>query len=140
VELGRHYLRKELEPKPDGSCVMVVATDAPLSARNLKRLAKRSLLGLARTGGIEANGSGDYVIAFSTARKVTAGPGLTATEEDVRNDAMSPLFLAVVEATEEAILDSLTTATATSGRQGRTAPALPLDQVAVLLKRFGRGK
>jgi D-aminopeptidase len=140
VELGKHYLRKELEAKPDGSCVMVVATDAPLSARNLKRLAKRALLGLARTGGIEANGSGDYVIAFSTARKVGAGPGLTATEEDVRNDAMSPLFLAAVEATEEAILDSLTTATPTSGRQGRTAQALPLDRVAELLRKYGRGR
>jgi D-aminopeptidase len=144
VELGRYYLDKELAPGAagsDGSCMIVVATDAPLSARNLERLAKRAVLGLARTGGIASNGSGDYVIAFSTSPKVRAphdAPAKTLTVEDVANDAISPLFLGVEEATEEAILNSLFTATTTRGRDGHVAEALPLDSVIPILKRYGR--
>ena len=141
VELGRYYLQGELPPRSDGSCMMVVATDAPLSARNLNRLAKRAVLGLARTGGIAANGSGDYVIAFSTSPKVRvphSAPARTLAVEDVANDAMSPLFLAVEEATEEAILNSLFMASTTRGREGRVVEALPLDKVVPILARYGR--
>jgi D-aminopeptidase len=110
-ELGRYYLRRQLEaPKAtrggpasaDGSCMIVVATDAPLDARNLKRLAARAIMGLARTGSSGANGSGDYVIAFSTASEVrihTGDSGRTHSAELLGNDAMSPLFEAVIEAT-----------------------------------------
>jgi D-aminopeptidase len=141
VELGRYYLQKELAPGSDGSCMIVVATDAPLSARNLDRLAKRAVLGLARTGGIASNGSGDYVIAFSTSPKVRVpydAPAKTLAVEDVANDAMSPLFLAVEEATEEAILNSLFMARTTQGRDGHVAEALPLDRVMSILARHGR--
>jgi D-aminopeptidase len=141
VELGRYYLREELAPDSAGSCMMVVATDAPLSARNLDRLAKRAVLGLARTGGIASNGSGDYVIAFSTSPKVRVphdAPAKTLAVEDVANDAMSPLFLAVEEATEEAILNSLFMARTTQGREGRVVEALPLDKVMSIMATYGR--
>lgn len=139
IELGRYFLKDELG-RPDGSCMMIVATDAPLSSRNLKRLAKRAILGLARTGGIASNGSGDYVIAFSTAKegRVTyASEKTTLATADLNNDALSPLFLAVEEAAEEAILNSLFTAVSTRGRDGHFAEALPLDRVLPILA--GRG-
>jgi len=141
VELGQYYLKSELAGKSDGSCMMVVATDAPLSARNLKRLAKRAVLGLARTGGIASNGSGDYVIAFSTSPQVRVqhAPSVkTLTIEDVANDNMSPLFLAVAEATEEAILNSLFMAETVKGRDGHIIEALPLDKVLPILVKYGR--
>jgi D-aminopeptidase len=121
----------------DGSCMIVVATDAPLDARNLKRLAGRALLGIARTGGYCANASGDYAIAFSTAAEVrvphrAASP--TRTMTILRDDSVSPLFQAVAEAAEEAILNSLFKAVRTDGRSGRVAEALPLDRVRSLLK------
>src|SRR6185295_10450317 len=116
-ELGRYYLKEQLEPRSrngndgasdraDGSIIMVVATDAPLDARNLKRLAARSMLGLARTGSPSTNGSGDYVIAFSTANRIRASEPLRNVQV-LGNETMSPLFEAVVEATEEAIYNSL---------------------------------
>jgi D-aminopeptidase len=108
----------------DGSIMMVVATDAPIRHRNLQRLAARTMLGLGRTGSSGSNGSGDYAIAFSTA---SAGPELA-------NDAMSPLFAAVIEATEEAIINSMTQATSVTGN-GRTVPAIPVDEVLRRLKR-----
>jgi D-aminopeptidase len=128
-ELGRYYLKQELEDdSADGSIMIVIATDAPLSDRNLKRLARRGLAGLARTGASMSDGSGDYVIAFSTAeevrrtaerrRKVWAYP-------EVPNDSMSPLFQAAIEATEEAIYNSLCTATTMIGYHGRIVEALP---------------
>jgi D-aminopeptidase len=141
VELGQYYLKNELAGKSDGSCMMVVATDAPLSARNLKRLAKRAVLGLARTGGIASNGSGDYVIAFSTSPQVRVqhAPSVkTLTIEDLANDNMSPLFLAVEEATEEAILNSLFMAETVKGRDGHIIEALPLDKVLPILVKYGR--
>jgi D-aminopeptidase len=121
----------------EGSCLVVVATDAPLDARNLKRLAKRALLGIARTGGYYSNGSGDYAIAFSTAREVrishrTASPTQTVTL--LKDERMSPLFLAAVEATEEAILNSLFKAVAMEGKDGHRAEPLPLDRIKDLLK------
>jgi D-aminopeptidase len=141
VELGRYYLRRELPAGADGSCMIVVATDAPLSARNLKRLAKRAILGLARTGGISSNGSGDYVVAFSTSSSVRVPhepPTKTLVVEDVANDALSPLFLAAEEATEEAILNSLFMARTTRGREGRLIEELPLDEVMSILAKYGR--
>lgn len=121
----------------DGSCMIVVATDAPLDARNLKRLAKRALLGIARTGGYFSNGSGDYAIAFSTAEGVrvphrAAGPTQTVTM--LRDDAMSPLFQATAEAAEEAILNSLFKAVRIEGKDGHVAEPLPLERVRALLK------
>ena len=145
-ELGQYYLRKEIEQaangatnpaeKADGSCMMVVATDAPLDSRNLKRLAARALLGLARTGSSASNGSGDYVIAFSTAQQVrihATDKSLTRKEEVLTNDAMSPLFEAVIEATEEAIYNSMLKATTTTGN-GHTIEALPIDRTVEILK------
>jgi D-aminopeptidase len=131
-ELGQYYLQDVVadaeEQSPDGSIMIVVATDAPLASRNVKRLARRALAGLARTGSSMSNGSGDYVIAFST----VAG-GL---KEEVRNDDMSPLFQAVIEATEEAIYNSLFAATTVKGHRG-TADALPHEQTLEILERYG---
>jgi D-aminopeptidase len=141
-ELGQYYLRKELgEPgsgkdKADGSCMIVVATDAPLDARNLKRLAARALLGVARTGSSASNGSGDYAIAFSTAVQVrihTNDKALTRTVELLTNDAMSPLFLAAIEATEEAVYNSIFKATTMTGN-GHTVEALPIEKTIKILK------
>jgi D-aminopeptidase len=148
-ELGRYYLKDVLEPGPtppqrgaDGSIIMVIATDAPLDARNLDRLAARAMMGLARTGAAGTNGSGDYAIAFSTAAELRIKP-LNESERSVprnvktlANDAMSPLFLAVIEATEEAIYNSLFRATTTTGR-GRTVEALPLDRTVEILRKHG---
>jgi len=121
----------------DGSCLTVVATDAPLDSRNLKRLARRALAGLARTGSYYANGSGDYAVAFSTAQKVrykNRQPGLTMEVEVLRNEAMSPLFQAAVEASEEAILNSLFKATTVKGQKGRTGYALPVEKIRPYLE------
>jgi D-aminopeptidase len=140
--LGQYYLRDELKQagngsgKADGSCMIVVATDAPLDVRNLKRLAARAMLGLARTGSSASNGSGDYAIAFSTAREVRIhmnDKSPTRKLEVLTNDAISPLFLAVIEATEEAIYNSMFKAT-TMTANGHTAEALPIDKTIDLLK------
>lgn len=146
-ELGRYYLKDELaEPQrqnnPDGSVIIVIATDAPLDARNLNRMAARAMMGLARTGAAGSNGSGDYAIAFSTAPEVRIRPlnqnerNLPRTIKTLANDAVSPLFLAVIEATEEAIYNSLFRANTTSGR-GRTVEALPLDRTLEILRKHG---
>ncbi len=112
----------------DGSCMMVVAVDAPLDARQLKRLARRAMLGMALTGSSGSHGSGDYVIAFSTAR------GRPAPSDD----DISPLFQAAIEATEEAILNSLLRATTVRGRDGRVVEAVPVDKVRELMRKYGR--
>ncbi len=157
-ELGRHYLRRQrgrgaarqdsITPhRPsspfiagvgevqgdggDGSIMIVVATDAPLGHRNLERLARRALAGLARTGSSMTNGSGDYVIAFSTAK--VADTGRVAP---VANDRMSPLFQAAIESTEEAIYNSLLLATTVRGYR-RTVEALPLAETIAILERYG---
>ncbi|MFL6585388.1 MAG: P1 family peptidase [Luteimonas sp.] len=118
----------------DGSIMIVVATDAPLDDRLLRRLATRALIGLGRTGASMSNGSGDYVIAFSTARGVRrASDAVTHRVELLSNEAMTPLFVAVADATEEAILNSMFRATTVSGHQ-RTVPALPLDLVLPMLR------
>ncbi|MHC4813700.1 MAG: P1 family peptidase [Planctomycetota bacterium] len=129
----QHQLRRT--KGDDGSCMIVVATDAPLSARNLGRLAKRSLAGMARTGASFSSGSGDYVIAFSTAKELRIRPGGDKTGAPVlKNERMSSLFRAVAEATEEAILNSLFRATTVSSSK-RTVKAIPLDKLLPLLRK-----
>jgi D-aminopeptidase len=143
--LGRHDFSRLLgnsqNKQGDGSCMIVLATNAPLSSRNLERLAKRAVLGLARTGTYMSNGSGDFVIAFSTRNLVPyESKERTLTVEEVSNDAMSPLFLAVVEAVEEAVYNSLLKATTVTGHQGHTGEAIPVDRVRELLKEAGAVK
>jgi D-aminopeptidase len=144
-ELGRYYLREELQQegsatdRGNGSVMIVVATDAPMDARNLKRLAARAWLGVARTGSSASNGSGDYAIAFSTAPQVrirTEDKALTRHTEVLTNDAMSPLFLAVIEATEEAVYNSMFRATTVTGR-GHTVEALPIGKTTEILRKSG---
>lgn len=125
----------------DGSCMIIVMTDAPLSPRNLERLAKRAIMGLAKTGGIASNGSGDYVIAVSTAKENLVphqSKSLFQENKELKNDAMSPLFLATIEATEEAILNSLFAAESMAGRDGHEIKALPIEQVLEIMKRYNR--
>jgi len=124
--------------KADGSIIIVIATDAPLDHRQLERVAARSMAGLARTGSSMTNGSGDYAIAFSTKNLVLSNEPIRSVKV-VGNDAMSPLFQAVIETTEEAILNSLFKATSVTGN-GRTVEALPLDKVREVLRRYGRIK
>ena len=134
--LGQYYLKEELanDQRADGSIMIVVATDAPLSDRNLERLARRAITGLARTGASMSNGSGDYVIAFSTAEGVRRRAGVTPrTTTELANSAMSPLFQAVAEATEEAIYNSLLQADDVAGYRG-TIKALPVQKVKKLLQ------
>lgn len=142
AEIGRYYLKDAVEAeKPDGSIMIVVATDAPLSDRNLERLAERAFAGLARTGAAYSNGSGDYAIAFSThegVRRTAARREEQAAVQDWPNDRMSPLFVAVAEATEEAIINSMLKATATrSVVNGREVviEALDVEQVRTILDR-----
>ncbi|MGB8952741.1 MAG: P1 family peptidase [Candidatus Aminicenantales bacterium] len=134
--LGDYFMKEDQPPQSEGSCMIVVATDAPLDSRNLKRLAKRALLGIVRTGGFFSNGSGDYAIAFSTAREVRIPHRLPSSTQPVvllRNDHMSPLFLAAVEAAEEAILNSLFKAERMEGVNGRVVDALPLEKLKKLM-------
>lgn len=147
-KLGQYYLREAVEPgrvsheatrasreNPDGSIIIVVATDAPLDHRQLRRLAERAISGLARTGSSGSNGSGDYVIAFSTARenRINSGEQVRTTKL-LGNEALSPLFQSVIEATEEAIYNSLFRATSVTGRSGNRAEALPLDRTIEILR------
>ncbi len=152
-ELGNYYLKDQLGPREkgqrgsasdapgdraDGSIIIVVATDAPLDARNLRRLAARAMLGLARTGSPSANGSGDYVIAFSAAPQSRIKSGETVRHVQVlTNEAMSPLFLAAVEATEEAIYNSLLRATTITGMDGHRVEALSIERTMEILKKYG---
>lgn len=149
-ELGRWYLKDQLETardasskkdNADGSVIIVVATDAPIDARNLRRLAARTMLGLGRTGAAASNGSGDYAIAFSTAPALRIKVADQSNQQPalqnvtlLTNDAMSPLFLATIEATEEAVYNSLFRATTVTG-QGRTVEALPLERTREILRR-----
>ncbi|TDB63743.1 S58 family peptidase [Arundinibacter roseus] len=140
-ELGQYSFKQSLDKSSDGSCMMIVATDAPLDARNLKRLAQRAMLGLARTGGIASNGSGDYVVAFSTANRVPHSTDDRTTAVVVlHNDFVSPLFLGAIEATEEAIINSLFMAETSTGFQGHKVEKLPTEKVFELMKKYGRGK
>ncbi len=160
VELGKYYLKDAVEAAQknnsqalpqtkndindlaDGSIIIVIATDAPVDARQLKRMAARAMMGLARTGAAGTNGSGDYAIAFSTAAEVRVKPvdSNPRTVKLLPNDAMSPLFLAVIEATEEAIYNSLFRATSVTGREKRTVEALPIEKTLAILRRYGKIK
>lgn len=131
--LGRHEFAGRVERgTADGSVVIVIATDAPLSDRNLRRIAERAFIGIGRTGSSFSNGSGDYAIAFSTHAAVRREEGkagaVGATAAELRNEAMSPLFQAAAEATEEAVINSLFAARTVTGHRG-TAEQLPLDKV-----------
>ena len=139
--LGRYAFREQTAPRPgDGSIMIVVATDAPLGDRNLERLASRAMLGVGRTGSFAANGSGDYVIAFSTHPALRRTPGAApASPVELGNEATSALFEAVVESTEEAIYNSLFMATAVEGAHGRAEP-IPLDRVRAVLAEYGVGR
>jgi D-aminopeptidase len=140
-ELGQYFLKDELsKASGDGSCIVVIATDAPLSDRNLERLARRGLLGIARTGSPMTNGSGEYAVAFSTNLDVRRTPERRAKPSpilDLPNDQMSPLFEAAVEAAEEASINSLFAGTPMDGN-GHHVDALPVDQVVKLYKRARR--
>lgn len=140
--LEQYPYRKQILGSVDGSCMIVVATDAPLDARNLERLAKRAILGLGRTGGIASNGSGDYVVAFSTAEslRVPYKPSPVLQQNVLSNDSMTPLFMGVIETTEEAIINSLWAAKTLTGFEGRTVKELPEEEVLKLLKKAGKLK
>lgn len=156
VELGKYYLKdviessnkttsqnkKDINDWADGSIIIVIATDAPIDARQLKRMAARSMTGLARTGSAMTNGSGDYAIAFSTDNRLKPleSGQTTRNLSLLPNDSMSPLFLATIEATEEAILNSLFRATTIKGREGRTIEALPIDKTLEILRKYGKIK
>ena len=141
-KLGQYYL-EDLVKESDGehgSCMIVLATDAPLDARQLGRLARRALLGLAAVGSPMTHGSGDYAIAFSTDERVRvpyADRRLSRTLPVLRESALSPLFQAAKETTEEAVLNSLFRATTVTGFRGRTVEAIPIDRVVEICKRYG---
>ena len=143
-ELGQYYGQGSLDKgDADGSIMIVVATDAPLSDRNLTRIARRALAGLARTGASMTSGSGDYVIAFSSAKDVRRTPERRqqiSTLAELPNGLVSPLFQATIETTEEAILNSLFKATTMTGYKGVRVEALPLDRVSSLLENYGYAK
>ena len=139
-ELGKYPYKKEIESDSDGSCMIIIATDAPIGSRNLERLAKRAMLGLSKTGGIASNGSGDYVIAFSTFtenRINYQNKESIQTYTELNNDRMSPLFMATIEATQEAIFNSLFVAETMIGREGVKVEALPLEDVFEIMIRYG---
>ncbi|HEX8289044.1 MAG TPA: P1 family peptidase [Pyrinomonadaceae bacterium] len=172
IELGKYYLKDALEAKSsanqinekkqsptsslhgkserdinnlaDGSIIIVIATDAPVDARQLQRMAARSMLGLARTGAAATNGSGDYAIAFSTNSelriKTNAENRSPRSIKVLPNDALSPIFLAVIEATEEAIYNSLFKAVTISGKQARKIEALPLEETLNILRKYRKIK
>ena len=119
----------------DGSCMMVVITDAPIDARNLERVAKRAMMGLAKTGGIASNGSGDYVIALSVAPENLIKDGEKMhTQTLLDNGEMSSIFAATIEATAEALWNSMFMATTTKGYKGKVVEALPVEKVVKMLK------
>lgn len=141
-ELSSYPFYDAIQKDADGSCMIVVLTDAPLDARNLERLAKRAFLGMGKTGATGSNGSGDYIIAASTAKELRIPYKIaskTIDQKVLHNDAMSPLFAAVIEATEEAILNSLFMAEDITGN-GQTIKALPKKKVLVLMKKYNRIK
>jgi D-aminopeptidase len=132
-----------LNDAADGSIIIVIATDAPVDARNLRRMAARSMMGLARTGGAGTNGSGDYAIAFSAAPELrikTSNSNEPRKANLLSNDVMSPLFLATIEATEEAIYNSLFRAVTVTGRDKRAMEALPLERTRTILRKYNKIK
>lgn len=140
VPVGPHIKADKLRYKDQGSVIAIVATDAPLQPHQLKRLARRVPMGLARTGTFGTNSSGDIFLAFSTANEEAyeSGGAKLRNAAFLRNDAIDPVFNAVVEATEEAVIDSMVRNKTMVGRDGNTSHALPLDQVMALMKKYGR--
>ena len=151
-ELDRYYLRDQLRgnddaagdgslENPDGSIMMVVATDAPIRSPGLTRLARRVMLGLARTGATSSHGSGDFVIAFSSAESLRSGFRSDSPTEDgavLRGDRLSPLFQAAIEATEEAVYNSMLKATTVVGRNGNTREAISIEDLLEVGARYNR--
>jgi D-aminopeptidase len=128
--LGNYSYSKNIMQDVDGSCMIVVITDAPVTSRNLERIAKRAFMGLAKSGGIASNGSGDYIIAMSVAKENLIDESKSFyTPTELQNDSMSPLFMATIEATEEALLNSLTAAVTMTGYKGRRVERLPEEVV-----------
>ncbi len=138
-ELEKFSFSRNVNSGADGSCMIVVATDAPVDSRNLERIAKRAIMGLARTGGIASNGSGDYVISFSVAEEnlidLSSGESLLRNNF-LANGSVSPLFLATIEATEEAILNSLFAAETMEGHNGHRVEKIPVDRVIDMIKEY----
>ncbi len=136
-KLGGYPWQKEIECA-DGSIMMIVATDAPIDARNLERVAKRAFMGLAKAGGIASNGSGDFAIAFSTAKENRVPHNTEKLQKlqnvNVANDDMTPIFMATIEATEEAVVNSLFKAKDVKGYDGKVTKALPVDKVLEMLR------
>jgi len=142
-ELEQFSFSRQILKKADGSCMIVVATDAPIDARNLERVAKRAIMGLAKTGGIASNGSGDYVIAFSVAKDNLVNSDTRQQSYKtihLKNSAMSPIFMATIEATEEAIINSLFAGETISGNKGREIQELPVDKVLNIMKKYNKIK
>lgn len=135
--LGKHSFKEHVDITPDGSCMMVVITNAPITSRNLERVAKRAMMGLAKTGGIASNGSGDYVIALSVAKENLIDESTSIyNPKELHNHSMSALFLATIEATEEALINSLFMSQTTTGFKGRTVEQLPIKQVVKEIKKY----
>ena len=139
VPVGREITENAVYSKENGSIIIVVATDAPLLPHQLKRLARRASLGLARTGSVSGNGSGDLFLAFSTANAGAADPATpTRTVQTVPNDRMDALFTATVQSVEEATVNALVDNQSMTGRDGHHVDALPRERVRELLKKYGR--
>jgi D-aminopeptidase len=139
VPVGREIVQAQPTKGQEGSIVIAIATDAPLDHLKLKRIASKASLGLARTGALSSHGSGDIFIAFSTANRVPhKSMERTYSMRVVADAHLDPIFQAAQEATEEAILNSLTMATTTVGRDGNTAHAIPLDQLVAIMKKYNR--
>ena len=138
-ELGEFYYKEKILKGDEGSCIIVIATDAPLSSRNLKRLAKRAILGLARTGFFSSNGSGDYAVAFSVDQKLRIKHSPEKIKGEVEllyNEKMSPLFLATIEATQEAVYNSMLKAETVKGKDGHILEALPIEKVKSICEKY----
>jgi len=140
-ELNQYRYRERILEEADGSCMIVVITNAPLEARNLERLAKRAIMGMAKTGGIASNGSGDYVIALSTAKNnliPNSNESQFYKSEVLRNNNVTPLFLATIEATEEAIINSLFAAETMIGVDGHKISSIPIEKVIEIMKKYNK--
>jgi D-aminopeptidase len=138
VPVGREIPERAFRAKESGSIIIVVATDAPLLPHQLKRLARRASLGLARTGSISGNGSGDLFLAFSTANLEAMKPVKVARVEALATERIDPLFEATVQATEEAVINALVAAETMTGINGRRVDALPHDRLAQVLRKYNR--
>ncbi len=138
VPVGREISHDSIRKAETGSIIIIVATDAPLLPHQLKRIARRAALGLARTGSVSGNGSGDLFLAFSTAKAAIAKPGDIAKVEMLSNDDLSPFFEATVYATEEAIINALVAAETMTGMSNHRVLALPHDRLNTVLKKYNR--